>query len=93
MAEMLKEHVADYDELLPHVFMGEVSRYVASEAECTQQIVEYLEQRFRERNEDIQELIAVSFVENFPRREDFERALKGVDADALREEWQRQQGS
>ena len=90
LAGLLKEHLEDYDELLPHVFMSEVSRYVISHREGRKQIGEFLDECFRDYGDDIQNLIAVSFVENLVSEDEFERALDGASADALRKEWQQQ---
>ena len=90
LAGLLKEHIEDYDELLPHVFMGEVSRYVVSYREGRKQIGDFLDECFRDCGDDIQNLIAVSFVENLVSEDEFERALDGASADALRKEWRKQ---
>ena len=44
LAGLLKEHIEDYDELLHHVFMGEVSRYVVSHREGRKQIGDFLDE-------------------------------------------------
>ncbi|WP_237225587.1 hypothetical protein [Rubinisphaera sp. JC750] len=90
LAPLMQEHISDFDEVLPHVFMADVARFVLSERLHRQEIVRVLEHNFREAAHDIQDLIAVSFVENLESREHIDRALDGVQAEALREEWDRQ---
>lgn len=87
---VFEEHVTDYDELLPYVFMGDVTRYILSGGSQRLAIISYLNEKLKGGDEDIQNLISVGFVENLEDGEELERALQGVDADALREEWMRQ---
>lgn len=72
---LLARHVEYFDELLSHVFMGEVSRFAVAEfARCTDgegsgcpdliALLAALEQGFCDGGEDVQNLIAVSFLEN-----------------------------
>lgn len=63
------EHVADNDTLLPHVFLGDVSRFVVAEANkglCPAAIavLEHLDEGLGIGSEEVKELIVVSFVEN-----------------------------
>jgi|SRR5579872_1152705 len=88
--DLLTQHVADYDELLPHVLMADIGRLVLSGSNERRQIVAQLEAAMRNGREDLRNLIGVSFVENLASEEELERALAGVDSDALREEWRRQ---
>lgn len=90
LAPLLQEHVADYDEILPHVFMGDVTRYVLSGTPQREELLRHLNDALRNGGEEIQNLIAVSFVENLESEEKLQRALQGVEAEALREEWRRQ---
>jgi hypothetical protein len=80
---ILDEHVSDnFGEVLPHVFFGDLTRLVVSEftrvdsdelreadavgAEVRRLLAE-LEDAYADGGEEIQELIAVSFLENLPR--------------------------
>ncbi len=90
LAPMLQEHIEDNDEILPHVFMGDITRYVLSDGLQRQELVRCLDDALRKGGEEIQNLIAVSFVENLESDEELERALRNVQADAMREEWRRQ---
>ena len=78
MNRVYDKHIEDYDELLPHVFFGDLTRYVVelykATLDCSQDkskwdeldtILSYLEDGISGNDEEIQELIAVSFLENF----------------------------
>jgi len=71
------EHIEDYDELIPHVFFGDLTRYAVdlykSILDCSSDtkrwdeldtILVYLENGISGNDEKVQELIAVSFLEN-----------------------------
>jgi hypothetical protein len=71
----LEQHRADFDELLPHVFMGDVSRYAIEQyhhfargagdaADALRLLFSITEVAAREGTEDVKELISVSFLEN-----------------------------
>jgi hypothetical protein len=73
MGALLEEHIKDNDEILPHVFFGDVTRYVLSllsdslpQRRELRDILDYLERAYASGDEQLQELIAVSFLENFP---------------------------
>lgn len=87
---ILDEHVNDNDDLLPHVFFGDLTRYVMANGLGRRKIVELLEQNFRRHDTEVEELIAVSFVENLETEFDLEQATRDVDAKELIEEWRRQ---
>lgn len=79
LGPILREHVSDnFGELLPHVFVGDLTRYVvaefvreeggsASEYPTLRQILDELEEASA-RGDEVSALIAVSFLENLPRR-------------------------
>jgi hypothetical protein len=76
---LLEEHVRDnLNEILPHVFFGDVTRHVlsllfaeSSDGLDTQRelrdILDYLEDTYSSGDEELRELISVSFLENLPR--------------------------
>lgn len=80
---VLEEHLSDnFGELLPHVFFGDVTRYIVSRhldarlhhgsgpeqaREEVRSLLKALETAYVERGEEVEELIAVSFLENLPR--------------------------
>lgn len=90
MQLLLANHLADYDEILPHVFMGDVTRYILADGAARPDVVIELERGLRDESRDVQELVAVSFVENLADESDLERALEDVNAQSLRAEWHRQ---
>ena len=80
LSALLGDHLKDYDgELLPHVFFGDVTRYIISltieasrgglsSARQLHDILDFLEEGFSSDDEQLQELLSVSFLENLPRR-------------------------
>jgi hypothetical protein len=78
LRDQFDEHVRDNEEVLPHVFFGDVTRYVldlyrrsregdsAARAEL-QALLAFLDERFAAGGPDEQNLLAVSFVENLPK--------------------------
>ncbi len=77
LADLEREHIADYDEILPHVFIADVSRYTLSGADGSREIVGFLDKSMRGCGAEIRNVIAASFVENLESYDDFERALGG----------------
>lgn len=70
-AQVYDEHVADHDEVLPHVLLGELVRFLSSEvelhgaeAEALKPAMLLLEQGMASKDQRVQELVAVSFLEN-----------------------------
>ena len=72
---ILEEHMKDFGEMLPHVFMGELTRYVlyihkasggvdSNTQDELRQILDRLEEGFAHGNDAVKELIGVSFLEN-----------------------------
>src|SRR5688500_14176982 len=79
LAPMLAEHAADnFGEILPHVFFGDVTRYVLSLALSSdtddgvelREIVRYLEEVFASCEHDTRGVISASFLWNLPESED-----------------------
>ena len=87
---LLAEHISDYDELLPNVFLADVTRYLLSNGDGRQRIVEYLNISLSTGEPDVENLIAVSFVENLENRDELERVIEGVDVPETVAEWDRQ---
>jgi hypothetical protein len=71
---LYQEHLKDNDELLPHVFMGDVTRFVVAAAAAgsarpkdwaeAQRVVALLEEALASKEPSVENLIAASFVEN-----------------------------
>lgn len=90
LEELLAEHISDYDELLPNVFLADVTRYLLGDGRGREQVVEYLNNSLTGGNPDVENLVAVSFVENLENREELERVIRGVDVPETVAEWDRQ---
>jgi hypothetical protein len=89
-----QEHLAEYDELLPHVLFGDLTRFVAnlcmtdsSSAEL-KSILAVLENGLACGDEYTQELISVSFLENLERDASYYPLLTGMFGEALAKELQ-----
>lgn len=79
LSALLEEHIKDnHGEMLPHVFFGEVTRYILSLLLAAsggglsprrelRDILTYLEEAYAAGDEELRELISVSFLENLPR--------------------------
>jgi hypothetical protein len=88
------EHINDNDELLPHMFLGDVTRYVVRQVEdnaidtsqSVSRILCLFENEIVNANEDIQELISVSFLENLCGHEDIVTRLGSLMGPNLRKE-------
>jgi len=71
LSGLLREHVEDnHGEILPHLFMADVVRWLATRAtsapsQC-RAILDWMERRFNTGPEDVRGLIAVSGVEMIP---------------------------
>lgn len=69
---LLAEHIKDNHEILPHLFFGDVTRYALSLVRARKpdqkpelhMLLDFLEKAFEDGSEELQELIAVSFLEN-----------------------------
>lgn len=72
------EHISDFDELLPHLFFGDVTRYVAQhlridDSHSLSSVVKalnVLEEGMVIGDDKAQELISVSFLENLVNHDD-----------------------
>ena len=79
LRHQLDEHVADNQELLPHVFFGDVSRWAnsrpASQKDDLQRLLSIVERRYEEGDSLTANLILVSFLENIDAGTVVERML------------------
>jgi hypothetical protein len=63
-------HICDNDEVLPHVFMGDVTRFIIAAAErknadsMLPKLINFLEVQLATGGDEIENLISVSFIEN-----------------------------
>lgn len=87
-----EEHLVDNDMLLPHVFMGDVTRFVVAAAEgrddhaVVQRILDYLENELKAGEAESLELIRASFVENLIGESTVVNKLKPMMGPGLRRE-------
>lgn len=69
---LYQQHIRDYDELLPHVFFGDVSRLVEAcfdpdillDEDVARAVLAVLEAALEDPSDDVDNLIGVSFIEN-----------------------------
>ncbi|MBM3964667.1 MAG: hypothetical protein FJ308_06315 [Planctomycetes bacterium] len=89
---ILRVHLNEFDTLLPNVFLAEITRYVLSGGIARERIVEFFENNFHNLGDEVENLIAVSFVENIETAKELNFATNGVDATRIITEWHRQKG-
>ena len=84
------EHIADNGVLLPHVFLGDVTRLIAARA-CVRahqpslkELLDGLDDGLRCGSPNIKELILVSFVENLNGHDEATRCLLALVGPTLR---------
>jgi hypothetical protein len=75
---ILEEHREDNGELLPHVFFGELTRYVLSDGPDRVAVVQCIENAMSTETPSVCELIAVSFVENIEAKDELSKILAEV---------------
>jgi hypothetical protein len=91
LTEVYRQHVADQGELLPHVLMGEITRFVVASvgnehADWLPGLLRRIEAGLLSGDGDIAELIGVSFVENLSGENAALKNLVPVMGEALRRE-------
>lgn len=91
IAAILHAHIADYDEVLPHVLLGEVTRYLIASAIPEKSVVEALNVELREGHCEVRELIAVSFVENIENQAELQHLTQNYSAEEIVHQWYSQQ--
>jgi hypothetical protein len=89
---VLQEHLADYDGLLPHVLMGDVTRWVvqrflANAGDSTlRQMLDMFEMAFEKTKFEERELLAASFLENLPQVGEEGAGIRTILGPALQEQ-------
>ena len=68
-SDAIDEHVADYDEVLPHLLFGDLTLFVLKaqddgDDEIVRRALAFLDGALREGDDAVQNLVGVSFVEN-----------------------------
>jgi hypothetical protein len=97
LGALLTEHIAaNYGELLPHLYMGEVTEWLVGAVASGRQgdvkdLLAVLEKQF-ENEESVRELITVSFLENLPVPGEPESSIRDLLGPVLRTELQRHEG-
>jgi hypothetical protein len=91
LTDVYRQHLADQGDLLPHVLMGDITRAAIAgandrKANWLPTLLEQLEAGLASGDDDIVELIGVSFVENLSGESSAIRALIPSMGEALRKE-------
>lgn len=86
---LLQEHRNTYGVLLPHVLMGDITRWViqrfhADASDVTlRDVLDFIEEAFDGANAEVRELIAASFLENLPRPGQSDAGVRALLGPAL----------
>lgn len=89
---MLQEHLDDYDGLLPHVLIADVTRWVVQRFHgnasdpMLQEVLDFIEKAFEGAQDEDRELITASFLENLPQPGEANAALRMLLGPALQDQ-------
>lgn len=90
------EHLHDCDETLPHLLVGELVRFLSDEvrrhgerSNALRQAMALLEQGMGSADPRLQELVAVSFLENLDSADEAFPAISSLFGPRLREQYER----
>lgn len=92
LVSVYDEHIDDYDELLEHVLMGDVTRFAEklyienSNSECLARLLGFLDKAYAVDDEKLNELISVSFLENLTRDEESFEGIRAKLSPQLKDE-------
>ncbi len=82
-ASSVREHIADYDEVLPHVLLGDFTRFLLEEirssgtaSEVAIRSLRFLEMCASSSDSALQELVSVSCVENLDPANDLHQRIR-----------------
>jgi hypothetical protein len=84
LRELYQDHLESYDEILPHVFLGDVAMLVSEKVpdkktksqKTVKEILAFLEEQMSSGDPRVPELVAVSFLEVLDPQEDYYQPLK-----------------
>lgn len=93
LASVLAEHIEDNDELLPTIFLADVARHLLAGGGGRVPALGYLEQHMLPEQPDLENMIAVSFIEHLESEDQLQKLTQGVETPRLQEEWSRQRAS
>lgn len=84
-----QKHVKDNDEVLPHVLLGDVTRFVIeahrrADTKLRTRILDFLENAVSSPDDKLQELVVVSFLENLHQAAEDYEGLKNLLGPNLR---------
>jgi hypothetical protein len=90
LAPTLTEHIRDYDEVLPHVFFGDVTRYVCDElargrVDAVRSILTVLEMAVTSPDREARDLVGASFLENLESKRAVFDALSALAGPEMRQ--------
>jgi hypothetical protein len=74
LAAVLDEHLATYEELLPHVFMGDVTRWLTAH-DPPPRVLGILDEAVASESADVRGLVYMSFLEHLEAREALHQRL------------------
>jgi len=101
LGRLLDEHIEDnFGEVLPHLFIADVARTAVSALSGTtsevplgpfdsaliKRLLAFLEDRYISDGPEVQELLAVSFLENLPRPEEQGSEIRNMVGPAMQEQ-------
>ena len=91
LGQSLKEHLIDnYGQVLPHIFLADVYRKIRDSKEYAPSILRYLNRAFTSSGKEVNDLIAVGFVETIDDFDEIESVADWGDYCHLKDEWLRQ---
>lgn len=95
LGPVINDHIAMFGEVLPHVLIGDVTRFVVAahsegRSEVEDRCLRLLDRALRQGDDDVVNLVAVSFVENTAPWEEATRIWATSWPSGLREEAERQ---
>lgn len=92
IAAVLKEHLEEYNEILPHVFFGDLTRHLMYDNIKRAKVVQCLEETLADPglDEKVKNVICASFIENIETEQQLEDLTQGITGNALSEQWHRQ---